>query len=46
MEFGKTEAAPDIYTYSSHIIREAIKIIRHPQIFRHEDGCKQSTVWL
>ena len=46
MEFGKIAAPSDIYTYSPHIIREAIKIIKHPQIFRHEDGCKQSKVCL
>jgi len=46
MKFGATEATPDIYTYSPHSIREAIKIIGCPQILRHKDGCKQSTVWL
>jgi hypothetical protein len=46
MEFGKTEGVPAIYTYSPHIIREAIKIIKHPQIFRNEDGWKQSKIWL
>jgi hypothetical protein len=46
MEFGKTASPPDIYTYSPHIIREAIKIIKHPHIFRDEGGCKQSKVCL
>jgi hypothetical protein len=46
MEFGKTEVVANIYTYNPHIIGDAIKIMKYLQVFCHEDGYKQSKVWL
>jgi hypothetical protein len=45
MECGKSEAVADSYTSSFHIIKEAIKIIKHSEVFSLEDGCEQNKLW-